>query len=464
MKRNKAILFICGCLAVSLVSCDDYLTETPTVSISDDEAFESASDFTNNLNGVYYTFGNYNFAGRNVLLIGDVCSDDSQHSSSTGHWRQLAHWQVYDTDEYLEAMWEYGYEVIDRCTRIIENAYMVDELPESSEATINQAVAEAYSLRALALLYLTNIWGLPYNDTNKSTLGVVNVTTTISEGETVSRNTVGENFEQMLSDIENSKTYFAKDGVESSGTYYMNPAAVYALEARVKLFMQDYSGAITAAQSAIDLFDGSLITTADGFETAWSSTTASSEDLFTIAKSASDNPGANSLRTMYTSYSVSLRDEWLEQFSDTDIRTEVMNLYGGKYMGTSDGAYANNIPIFRLPDLYLTIAEAEAELGDYEAAKENLLIVVEARNSMEESAIPNTSAIISVIHTERSKELTQEGFRLFDARRWGEKITVAGGTYTDFDVAKFVYPIPAAEINSSYGVTQTENWSSYLPN
>ena len=41
----------------------------------------------------------------------------------------------------------------------------------------------------------------------------------------------------------------------------MNTAAVAALEARVKLYMKNYEGAITAAQEAITLSGGTVVST-----------------------------------------------------------------------------------------------------------------------------------------------------------------------------------------------------------
>ena len=107
---------------MGLTACDDFLTESPSVSIPDTEAFQKASDFTNNLHGMYYAMESSRFLGRDVQILGDACADLVNHSNSTGHWRQLAHWQVYDTDGYLQDIWQYGYQVIDRAARIIANA------------------------------------------------------------------------------------------------------------------------------------------------------------------------------------------------------------------------------------------------------------------------------------------------------------------------------------------------------
>ncbi len=57
----------------------------------------------------------------------------------------------------------------------------------------------------------------------------------------------------------------------------------------------------------------------------------------------------------------------------------------------------------------------------------------------------------------------QEGHRFLDARRLGEKISVGNGTYKNFDVSKFVYPIPAKEVNAGFGVVQTTSWDANLP-
>jgi hypothetical protein len=59
--------------------------------------------------------------------------------------------------------------------------------------------------------------------------------------------------------------------------------------------------------------------------------------------------------------------------------------------------------------------------------------------------------------------LFEEGFRWYDARRTGEKIMAGDGLYTDFDVSKFVYPIPANEVNAGFGTEQNTDWSSNLP-
>ncbi len=463
-KKNIVSWLLYGCLIVTAVSCDDFLTENPTTSISDSEAFTSASDFVNNLSGTYYTLGRYGVMGRDVIAMGDACSDAASHNAASGNFRHLALWDVLDTNADLETMWQQIYQAIDRASRIIANADMVTDMPESSQIKVNGAIAQAYAIRAFATFWCVNIWGLPYNETNASTLGIVNVTEPVAAGATVSRNTVKENYEHVLSDIQKAKEYYSKNGVEDPGVFYFNPTALTAFEARVKLFMKDYSGAITAAQSVLDSFDGALATSTDVYTEEWSSSTASSEDIFLLKKSATDNPGSNSLSTLYQLYGLRVTPSIIAEYPATDIRLEAISRDGGKFSGTDEGRDASNIPVFRLPEMYLTLAEAYAEQGQYKTAKDYLVTLATARNAAYDAAsVPETVDILSYIRQERKLELLQEGFRFFDARRWGIKIRVAAGKYTNFDAAKFCYPIPAGEVNSGFGVTQTQGWSANLP-
>ena len=62
---------------------------------------------------------------------------------------------------------------------------------------------------------------------------------------------------------------------------------------------------------------------------------------------------------------------------------------------------------------------------------------------------------------ERIREFAGEGHRFYDARRMGDIIEMQG--YEPFDIAKFVFPIPADEINAGFCGPQNENWSDGLP-
>jgi hypothetical protein len=196
----------------------------------------------------------------------------------------------------------------------------------------------------------------------------------------------------------------------------------------------------------------------------WSSNAVSPEDIFTINNTNDDNLSANALNTLYGSYKGGLTDFTKSKFADTDYRAGVLSNYAFKYCGLPTAQAVSNIPVFRLSEMYLILAECEAQLGNIAQAQEALFFTA-GRDVAIESAdkLPATKdELMSFISDERVRELYLEGHRWYDARRQGLKITVAT-TKQNFDVAKFVYPIPAAEINAGYGTEQNTGWADNLP-
>lgn len=466
MKKIFSIILI-GCIFITATSCDDFLTETPTTAIPEEDAFVAANDYVNALNGVYYTIGNYYFLGRNVLALGDVASDLSNHSAATTHFFNIFTYQIAETNLYVEQIWAYGYYAMDRSARIIQAGLAESNMNELDMVTVHKCMAQAYGIKALSAFILANIYGLPYSEANKSSLGIVNIgDAPLPAEENVSRVSVEENYRQILSDITKAKEYYTKPGVTDAEYINMNLAAVYALESRVKLYMQDYEGAISAATAAIEQRKGTVISTEGDYQNMFRDLTISSEDIFVLAKSETDYLSANSLSTLWTTYGVSLNESTINEFGEDDIRLSLLtgSWSGGKNGGIWTNDQIQNLPVFRLPEMYLTLAEAYAATGDYTKAKANLLEVAAKRNpSLNTEGIPENESIRSIILKERKLELAQEGHRFFDVRRIGETIDVSNGSAKNFQIYNFQYPIPAAEINSGFGVTQTPGWSTNLP-
>jgi hypothetical protein len=462
--KKLYILLITGIAGMLLASCDDFLTEFPADAVADEEAFNSAKDYSNNLNGVYSELGSYRFYGRNIVCLGDAASDVAYHDAKSGNFLTLAEWQVQATDAILRDMWEYGYKVINNSAKIIKAGEEAD-FPESEMGTIYGCLAQAYGLKALAAFALTNVFALPYADANKSTLGIVNITEPVEAFQQVSRATLADNYTLILSDIAKAKEYFTKEDVEIPGYSYINPTALHALEAKVRLYMHDYTGAISAAKAALDERGSSLVATAESYASMYTSNVVSPEDIFVIIKSATDNPASNSLSTMYPFYGLHISEEVLTEYSETDVRIGLLNNGdGGKYVGTSEGADAHNIPVLRLPELYLSLAEAYAAQGNYAEAKAQLLIVCSARDAgFDPASVAENESIIDDIRQARKLELIQEGHRYFDARRWSLKIDVARKRFANFDPSLFAFPIPQTEVNAGFGVVQTVGWEQTLP-
>lgn len=468
MKRKLIYIVVLIVSLTTIWSCD-FDTDIYTA-IDMDNAFGSAQDIENALNGAYRNVGYYPYRGNRVIAIGDMASDISEADASTGHSVAINMWTFNETTGDLLDVWTYAYKVIDQSTRGINGSLSLlasDNLPEGDDVRLESALSQFYALRALAHFDLVNLFALPYKAGGGNTQpGIVVVgDEPIEEFQQVTRSSVEETYAQILSDIENAKKYADSD----LNQYYFNEAAVYALAARVNLYMHRYEAAIEAAEKAIESRDSDGVNNTI-YVSMWRNTAITGEDIFTLVKSEDDNLSANALNTLYGSYGSSVSEFTRTRFAPTDIRSALIYThpkYGpnhpGKYDGLPSSAAVGNIPVFRLSEMYLIIAEAEAELGNIAPAQTALLYTAKRNTAITTVAdLPATQdELLDFIADERVREFFVEGHRFYDLRRTGATATIAGDT--NFEAAKFAFPIPSEEINSGFGVTQNENWSNNLP-
>lgn len=470
MKKIIKATALLAVIALSFTSCDSYFDLDNHQDIDAGKAYESVQDAVNGLNGTYWALGTYRFAGRNVIALGDMASDLATASSSSGHFTTINQYSIVDTEPYLIEIFQYGYKVQDGAVRTIIGSKALLENPNLSDgdiATLKSTIGQSYALRALSTFYLTNIFGLPYQKGASNTqLGMpVLVDGPLQPFVDVKRPTVADNYKQMLLDIADAKKYLDESG-DDPNQFFFNMAAIYALEARVNLFMGEYGTAKAAAQTAIDLRGSADVTNAR-YPQMWESIAISDEDIFTISKTNDDNLSANALNTLYGSYGGRLSSATTGALAATDIRKVLTTTPAYKFNGIPGIAQAvSNIPIFRKSEMYLIIAECEAQLDNITPAQEALFYTAKRDESITASdQLPSSKAdLLTFIGKERVRELFQEGHRWYDARRTGTIINVNHSKGANYDVAKFVYPIPSAEINAQGGLSeQNPNWSSALP-
>ena len=157
--------------------------------------------------------------------------------------------------------------------------------------------------------------------------------------------------------------------------------------------------------------------------------------------------------------------------SDPQIITSIVDTAGTRYF---DNKNINNIFREFYSQLYKSHhppgASVEMEpflsqiiLPTISEAQNYLMYTAKRNTSIKSvSDLPSTkSDLLSFISDERIREFFGEGHRFYDARRMGD--IVSGDQFSNWDIQKFVFPIPAAEIHTGTGCAQNENWSDYLP-
>lgn len=476
MKKYK-IFAICAVMTLGLVSCgDSYFDVDMDQNIDTENAYSNVQDVQNGMIGAYYSLGTYRFYGRDVIALGDIASDLATASPSSGHFVTIYQYSFADTDGDLNDIWNYGYQTMDKCVRTIQGAKKVLEKSEElklSEEDIEQvknAMSQCYALRALTVFTLTNIFGLPYQaGKTNSQLGVaLLIDEPLQPFVNTERKSVEECYALVLSDIEKAKDYYVDDSyLPGEPAFFFNPSAIYALEARVNLYMGNYDKAKEAAENSLAMMkngDNYDLPSDDIYVNMWSSIAVNDETIFSISKTDDDNLSANALNTLYGSYKADLSDYLVSLFGENDIRTRVQDVYAYKYQGTSTAQAVSNIPVFRKSEMYLIIAECAAQMDMLDEAKDALFYT--AKRDLDIADVGSLPAskdeLLSFIADERARELYLEGHRWFDARRTGMTIAVNNGSKI-LDAAKFVYPIPADEINAGFGIVQNTGWEDNLP-
>ena len=485
MKKTRYSLSIVLSLALAFVSCDfdtDLAQNTDTAN-----AYKTVQDVSNGTVGAYQALAYYPFLGNYAVAYGDFAGGLANGSSSSGHFYAVSEWTVSDNDAEMEGIWTYGFKVVDRAVRTINGGEALlkadAEMSTDDKATVYYNLSQCHALRALAYFTMAQYFCYPYSaGADKKGLPIVK-DAPVEAFTNVTRASLGDTYAFMLDDISKALEYDELAGSPSPQYFYMNTAAIYALKARVSLYMGRYDDAEEAAKTAVTLKNKGNATYTDlapaneTYLTMWASLSITDEDIFTLSKTADDNLSANALNTLYGSYYGKVSNYARSFFQPTDIRAQLIGTVDGnagscmKWQGLEASQATSNIPIFRKSEMALIIAECEARAGHLDEARKYLGFTAKRDTqyaaedgSCDLSKLPSDKdALLDFIWKETAREFLGEGHFLSEARRLDKTVTVMGGRCTTFRPAKFVFPIPSAEINSGFMKEQNTGWEDALP-
>lgn len=496
MKNSFKIYLIVPMLFAVLVtasSCEDFLTQMPDDAIPENEAMTNLEEATQVIYGVYSAFRNPALYSGGLTTLPDLQADYMYAAEGYGNvYGDVFDWSFRAEQGNITNVYSSLYNVIYRTD------YFFNYLPgvkatlttEADQLALDKCIGDAYMARALCYSELIKLFCQAYDPaTAADQLGVAFSMGYTEKGQQPKRENLMESYKRVLNDLDSATLYIPISRKGASHPFFTQ-GAVNALKARVKLYMQDWQGAVDAATLVIDNTDYALmgantvsyVANMNDYQYMW--TYDEGEEIIWKVQMKPNELGG-SLGGIFMgqlSPNYYLPDyvpaQWvIDLYSGNDARARSIfrQIQTGhttalawpllfKFPGNPDldnggrPQFINMPKVFRLSETYLIRAEAYYRLNKAALASQDLTTLMKKRIVDFGSVSSSGDALFKVIKEERTRELYMEGFRLADLKRWGEGFTrhpqlgsLKGpdALVIDKSNVRFTWPIPRHELDAN---------------
>ena len=443
-------------------SCDSLLDiDPPSDSMTEDKMYSSVETIKVAANGLYtHNFLN-NFTYFQVIELNlGLCSDELRSRNSNvaeyedGSFDQFSGW--------FSNQWRFPYQSIYQANDFINHVEATDFLDENTK---NGFLGQARYFRAYAYFMLVNAFGdVP-----------LILSTDVNEAAHQTNVPASEINKFIIEDLEKAE----KELKDFEGpTTRITREAIQALLSRVYLYTERWKDAKNMANKLIPTADGGsgskfqLETINKVFKSS------SKESILSINMEGFSGPGTYS---GYTRIGTFMVDGWyyLSQNLVKELQKDAKDLRNTwtkphkrdselycpyKYQNRStpkSPADAEYLVLLRLGEQYLIRAEANAQLGNTEAALNDINLIRNRAGVDSIESVDNKEELMLVIEHERRKELFGEcGHRWYDLRRTHRANAVYSATdyKKNWKTYKTCLPIPDLEIARNPALKQNEGY------
>ena len=466
----KSIYLLAGLLIIGS-ACEERLEEiTPEQALPTDQAFVNELSATSSLIGAYSRMQDLEVFGSMPQVISDYQADNVGFIGSFPTLQDINDYSTLADNGSIENIWRDHYRVVLAANAVITNVPTVDD-PTFTEEEKNQLVAEAKFIRAITYFQLVNLFANSYPVADGSNPGVPIILEPFgTEVEFPERATLNEVHSQVETDLTE-----AIPDLPASLEGRATQGAAQALLSRLHLYRGEWA---EAAEFARTVIDGGVYSLAGNYR-FYSQNTP--EEIFSLQNSEVDNgvTGSGGWSSYYNPAQAGGRgdapfsSDLLAAYGSEDLRftelNQVLVSQGGDttYFTTKfpDGVTnADNVPLIRITEMHLNLAEALAEQDGVN--EESLMLINELREraGLEEltlDAFGSDEEFIAAILDERRKELAFEGHRRMDLLRKGLPLRTEG---IGADVAnpgdpRTILPIPQREIDVNPSLVQNDGYA-----
>ena len=377
------------------------------------------------------------------------------------------------SQENTSYLWATGYKIILNVNNVINNI----EVDESTTDQYKQLIGECYFYRATTFFDLARNFSFPPSHGLENN-GVI-LRTRLDHEDAQARASVGETYEQIISDLKRSAELMTTRSAEP--TKYGNKYAALGYLSRAYLFTEDYNSVIETANQLLDGNSPFELDSREAYIYALQNSADSKEAMFILYHTDAESRSTGAIGSMYNG-----DGGWGEVFPSepfyqlvrkypNDVRNDlILDFPGDLYPGTSfekryvtkfsyqSGVATLHSPIFmRLSEVLLNRAEAYAHLGQDQNALNDVNTIRERAGlsgdeliTMGNLASHGFTSVLDAVLNERRLELAFEGHRRDDLLRNKIDLNRSYKSAQNVDGTSDVYPfngprqiyyIPAAQ-------------------
>ena len=417
-----------------LSSCN-YLDIVPTGKVIPEKVTEFRALLTNG----YSAFPKYKYllslrSDEVMPIVGDSYYMD---------YIDFAIWQDNSPNTTVNYPWSNPYKAIFYANSVIEDIMSAEE--DTEEDSREQVKGEALLLRAYTHFDLLNLYGKPYKPESAISDRGIPIATQIDIEQKYEAATVEEVYNQIFADIKEGRELLQVEQQSRDVQYRFSKRSAMALEARVRLYHQDWEDALELAEELIPSCSLENLNEATAGDPAL---VTSKEAIMSLEV----------IGSYYLNGGMHITSQLLEKYNQAgDKRLGVYFKENGDYY-VCKREYGNNARItFRSGEIYLIAAEADIYLNGGANAAGYINKVRERAG-----ANPLTGSItVRDILDERGRELCGEYCRFYDLKRTGMFKNSEYLENTHPDLAQFFHPNYALRpISTTFTATIT-NGSEY---
>ena len=487
-------------------SCSDSFFEAESGDIITSDQMDEV-DPVAGLNGMYaylYKFDtmgygdeaqHYDYGYHHILLCSDLWGQDMiQYSSKYGwYYTDYQFNQNSRAYQYISTFyfWNYLYKLIKSAN---------DVLKTTTDDSKKEDRGQALGMRAFAYLTLVQMYQHTYkgNESKPCVPPITNENANEAAANGCARSTVQEVYDQIMSDLNKAVSLLeATDKTRGTDKRYISKEVAYGLRARVNLTMQNWTAAAEDAQKAIN-GSGTPYSReeagAPGFtessDHSWMWAIVIAETDRVVTSGIVNFPShMGSLNYGYASVGSwrMINKKLYNEIPDTDVRkgwwldankhsdnlnaTQVAQAtkYGcpaytqmkyGPYKGVmAQSTNASDIPLMRVEEMYLILAEAQAMGGNPSTGAATLQkFVNDYRDPAYVCTASSATAVQDAVWQQRRIELWGEGLSYFDILRLNKGIDRRGAGFP----AAYVFNVPAGDNTLIYRIPESEEQGNSL--